>query len=406
MSDARRYTTALPPISNYRRTTGATRTSPLRALPVLPSIRRQQRDIPVVYEEKSAEEDKDSCSICLEDLDHYALKGDPNEVIQTACKHNFHKTCINEWVATNPVCPNCKTPIEACKICDQRIFGVDQVVKISDGWCAHATRCIDAISAWIQVMDGNISAGLNIAGTRYAFIEAHDMDFASPDTIFTSFLRDSIARDKCSIILTSKGDLVQIQYPPNLCNGGGYCYKRQKNELQDMIVSYNRQFVKFYHEHNLLYKYNHAGALMPQNANAMAILRAAADAIPIINPPTNKFLGALKSCTNFLCSEDVYGISIKSIVDRLYTFLGFVGSVGGGGRLRGKGKGKGKGKGPRSKPKGVAQTSWQRTGQRTSGASDGVARSLYRNSSTGELRVRRTVVRNGKRKVEYRRPPT
>lgn len=40
------------------------------------------------------------CSICMEELD--------NRTVETICKHNFHKDCIEKWGEKNNSCPLCR----------------------------------------------------------------------------------------------------------------------------------------------------------------------------------------------------------------------------------------------------------------------------------------------------------
>ncbi len=51
-------------------------------------------------------EDKNQCSICLEDITSKAL-----DEKQLNCSHNFHKQCVDEWLKTNKTCPLCRTPV-------------------------------------------------------------------------------------------------------------------------------------------------------------------------------------------------------------------------------------------------------------------------------------------------------
>jgi len=45
------------------------------------------------------------CSICLEKFVNGDLRG------RVACKHVFHKACIEEWLKTNPTCPQCRANV-------------------------------------------------------------------------------------------------------------------------------------------------------------------------------------------------------------------------------------------------------------------------------------------------------
>ena len=68
---------------------------------------RNRRIIVIKAVAVTAEQLNDSCSICLE-------KYEINEkVVNLKCKHLFHKTCFQQWVAKSVYCPLCR------QMCDQ-----------------------------------------------------------------------------------------------------------------------------------------------------------------------------------------------------------------------------------------------------------------------------------------------
>ena len=54
------------------------------------------------------------CSICLCDI----AKKEKQRVL--ACKHTYHKACINEWRETHLSCPVCRVemPLSCCEKCN------------------------------------------------------------------------------------------------------------------------------------------------------------------------------------------------------------------------------------------------------------------------------------------------
>ncbi|XP_068655694.1 E3 ubiquitin-protein ligase ATL23-like [Aristolochia californica] len=48
------------------------------------------------------------CIVCLENVD----KGQKARVLPI-CKHFFHVHCADQWLARNPVCPVCRTSLQA-----------------------------------------------------------------------------------------------------------------------------------------------------------------------------------------------------------------------------------------------------------------------------------------------------
>ena len=54
-------------------------------------------------------EEKQTCTICLEDIKIGASLC--NECEKPVCNHVFHKKCIHEWTKKNMSCPNCRMTI-------------------------------------------------------------------------------------------------------------------------------------------------------------------------------------------------------------------------------------------------------------------------------------------------------
>lgn len=53
----------------------------------------------------------DECSICFDKL--------TNSIIETKCKHIFHKCCLQKWLKNNNSCPCCRNIIKKQKISRQ-----------------------------------------------------------------------------------------------------------------------------------------------------------------------------------------------------------------------------------------------------------------------------------------------
>ena len=51
-------------------------------------------------------DDKDRCSICLEDFD------ETKEEYKLSCNHNYHKECIQMWLRTRTTCPLCRAHVD------------------------------------------------------------------------------------------------------------------------------------------------------------------------------------------------------------------------------------------------------------------------------------------------------
>ena len=61
-------------------------------------------DMEINFPETSTESNE-GCSICLEPLSTSPIR-------ELACKHSFHKQCIDRWVHTALTCPMCRDPIQ------------------------------------------------------------------------------------------------------------------------------------------------------------------------------------------------------------------------------------------------------------------------------------------------------
>lgn len=47
---------------------------------------------------------KVTCAICLEDIDGSSKK--------LYCNHEFHSSCISQWLSKNSSCPNCRKTVQ------------------------------------------------------------------------------------------------------------------------------------------------------------------------------------------------------------------------------------------------------------------------------------------------------
>ena len=48
-----------------------------------------------------------SCSICLEDFER------SDKTLTLRCNHQFHKTCIDEWLVKRSSCPYCRAYLKS-----------------------------------------------------------------------------------------------------------------------------------------------------------------------------------------------------------------------------------------------------------------------------------------------------
>ena len=80
------------------------------------------------------------CSICIENLNiktnnWFKWNTQSNETIKTIktleCTHQFHTSCINEWLKGNNTCPLCRNVIENSKI-NNKISDIDTVININE----------------------------------------------------------------------------------------------------------------------------------------------------------------------------------------------------------------------------------------------------------------------------------
>jgi len=80
-------------------------------------------------------EEKDKCTICLDDLSANSKKLD--------CDHVFHTACIDHWFGTSNTCPLCRNP-EFCFVC-KAIFNENDK-KTTRHSCNHTfhTHCFES----------------------------------------------------------------------------------------------------------------------------------------------------------------------------------------------------------------------------------------------------------------------
>ena len=71
------------------------------------------------------------CAICCD-----PLTSRPASVLP--CLHKFHTLCVNRWIATNPVCPECRNPTTFA--CELSFF---QSVGASSPKCCHFEYATD-----------------------------------------------------------------------------------------------------------------------------------------------------------------------------------------------------------------------------------------------------------------------
>ncbi|KAI4345682.1 hypothetical protein L6164_012782 [Bauhinia variegata] len=45
------------------------------------------------------------CAVCLEDFE------EEEQVMSLSCSHKYHSACLLPWLAANPHCPYCRTPV-------------------------------------------------------------------------------------------------------------------------------------------------------------------------------------------------------------------------------------------------------------------------------------------------------
>ncbi|XP_050254659.1 RING-H2 finger protein ATL70-like [Quercus robur] len=84
--------------------------------------RTQQHDIELGLPENTAQADHhvpshhvpDLCAICLEDFED----GDVCRKLY-ACKHTFHKQCVDKWLTINTHCPLCRGSAKAAASANQ-----------------------------------------------------------------------------------------------------------------------------------------------------------------------------------------------------------------------------------------------------------------------------------------------
>ena len=69
-----------------------------------------------------------SCCICLDTMD--------GKLIETVCKHQFHKDCLVRWMEQHAVCPLCRKDISfikyiTCRNAHQIVYNSDPLVVVS-----------------------------------------------------------------------------------------------------------------------------------------------------------------------------------------------------------------------------------------------------------------------------------
>ncbi|KAF7724608.1 hypothetical protein EC973_000852 [Apophysomyces ossiformis] len=65
--------------------------------------KREEQDFESTYEYLTLDAAEDSvCSICLSEYENNDL------LCKLWCRHHFHKSCVQEWLALNTKCPLCK----------------------------------------------------------------------------------------------------------------------------------------------------------------------------------------------------------------------------------------------------------------------------------------------------------
>jgi hypothetical protein len=62
-------------------------------------------DMEISFPETTSTRSDECCSICLEPLPASPIR-------ELACKHSFHKQCIDRWVHNALTCPMCRDPIQ------------------------------------------------------------------------------------------------------------------------------------------------------------------------------------------------------------------------------------------------------------------------------------------------------
>jgi hypothetical protein len=82
------------------------RTQALADLPKKNSERRATRRIQKKFRKALANPNLQNCPIC------FGAMLQPRLTKTLRCGHRFHRKCIDQWTATNPSCPSCRTSIE------------------------------------------------------------------------------------------------------------------------------------------------------------------------------------------------------------------------------------------------------------------------------------------------------
>ncbi|KNZ53838.1 hypothetical protein VP01_3121g1, partial [Puccinia sorghi] len=68
--------------------------------------------------------DKKDCTICLSDIEASESTG---VHVLSACRHQYHKSCIKDWLRQHTTCPNCRVPVVA----DREMLGLPAIALAS-----------------------------------------------------------------------------------------------------------------------------------------------------------------------------------------------------------------------------------------------------------------------------------
>ena len=307
-------------------------------------------------------EENEECSICLMEY----TKDDPAWVLHKGrggVDHKFHKKCIDAAMKRNCVCPLCRDDTElqhSCQscVCCKIKFGKfeeelrkpkeERRFKLTCGHAAHA-HCLHNTPGWMEVKDSDLKVGLKCP---VCLVKTE----CKLNPMWSEFINTQLMKDLCDIYIYEGRD-----------------YFNYVNGSVDARVN-NREYK--------------VGCL-PENP--IRCLYNASDSM-------NKNIGFWKQfCNGLLCTRVPLDM-VTNAVEIIGSFL----SVGERRKRqrermeRQRQRQRQMGYGKRAHTKGT----WQLTSKKA--IVDGKERALYRNSVTGELRVRWIVTRNGQRQAVYR----
>ena len=134
------------------------------------------------------------CSICLHNIKS-------NNLIETKCKHKFHKYCLKEWLKTNNTCPICREPIK-------RVYSV---------YCENY----------------NCNTLLSVKNKVFGFTDIEREKFNK------IFLYNNLQRIK----LSKKKILLRIKEDSKMVN---YIFKSNKNNLKKIFILIKYQINKIF----------------------------------------------------------------------------------------------------------------------------------------------------------------